>query len=250
MPILTQIELHFDGTYTSDERKTFLFKSRCICNYLERELLKIGFETALRRINIMCSRDLIEPQVSKYEHEPILGVDISYNIPPVIDMEESVLQGHYATIIVEGLRVAEGFMELPLNECVSALREFELGGFKNEWVQAKKSWSRVAMRSEVLASLTMYEFVLVQLIYFGDDLVSTIEVAVTKPREGLFYKYLGSLSMDRSGNINYKAKGESITTYDVGMRRWVRRGPGRQNLHLGYDLPKPSSKQCDPNEGK
>ncbi len=231
MPILNQIELHFDGSYTLEERKEFLSKSRCICNYLERALLRIGFETALRRINIMCSRSSIEPQASKYTHEPILGVDISYDIPPVIDMEESVLQGHYAVMIVEGLRVAESFMELPMNECVSALREFELGGFKNEWVQARKSWSRVAMRSEVLARVTMDEFVLEQLMYSGDELVSTIEVAVTIPRELLFHKYLGSLSMDRSGNINYKSRGEPITTYDVEKSQWVRRGPGRQNLH-------------------
>ena len=63
MPVFDQIELFLDGTYPRGEQKSFMLKSRCICNYVERALDEKEFETTLSRVNIHCSKDENEVRV-------------------------------------------------------------------------------------------------------------------------------------------------------------------------------------------
>lgn len=213
MPILGQIELFLDGTYSKEERKAFIFKSRSICNYLERALREREFETLLSRVNIHCSKNAGERSVRPLTGAPFLEVRIKYDLPPLDELDEPSLQRHYAAILGKGLKVAESFMPVPYSFCISTLRRFEEDGFKNEWLQAEKTWGD--WRCDVVATLTTERFELWQHIYRGAESVAKRKIAETKPREMLFLDYLGSLSMDRSGNIVYRRKGKALTKFNV-----------------------------------
>jgi len=215
MPVLNQIELFLDGIYPREEQKAFIFKSRCICNYLERALGEKGFETTLYRINIHCSKDENEAKVLPLKWEPFLEVRIKYDFPPLAELDESLLQGHYTQIIGSGLTAAESFMPVPRRYCMSILRRFVEEGRVNEWIQAEKNWSKLSLRSDVIARLTTKKFTLRQHIYRNGDPIAERQVVETKPREGLFIDYLGTLSLDRSGNIVYKRKGKALTKFDI-----------------------------------
>ena len=52
MPKLSQIELYLDGNYSKEDKKVFLFKSRCLCNFWEREISKLKFTSKYSRINV------------------------------------------------------------------------------------------------------------------------------------------------------------------------------------------------------
>lgn len=215
MSILNQIELFLDGTYLEKEKKSFILKSRCICNYLERALDKKGFDAALSRINIHCSKDEGQVRVMPLKGVPFLEVCIKYELPVLFDLDVITLQRHYKKIIDLGLRAAETFMPVPHSYCMVVLQRFEEEAFNNKWIQSTKSWDRCSISSEVLACLTMEKFTLQQRIYRSDELISEKQIAETKPREMLFLDYLGSLSLDRSGNIVYKRKGKCLSKFDV-----------------------------------
>lgn len=220
MPIFDQIELFLDGSYPGEEQKGFIFKSRCICNYLERALAEKKFETTLSRVNIHCSKDEREVRILPLKGVPFLEVCIKYDIPPLLVLNESSLQGHYVRIINLGLKAAESFMSVPSGYCMSILRRFEDEGFKNEWIHAQKSWKKGAVRCDVIAQLTTERFSLWQCIYRDGILIAKTQVAETKPREMLFIDYLGTLSLDRSGSIVYKRKGKEITKFDLNSNKF------------------------------
>lgn len=214
MPAFDQIELFLDGTYPREEQRSFIFKSRCVCNYLERALRNAAFETTLSRVNIHCSKDGIENRVTPLKGAPYLEVRISYDLPPLSELDETSLQRHYAHIIDLGLTAAAQFMPVPHDYCISTLRKFDAKGFKNEWIQADKTWNE-RFRCEVSACLSMDKFTLWQRIYRDGALIAERQIAETKPREMLFMDYLGSLSLDRSGNIVYKRKGKPLTKFNL-----------------------------------
>ena len=213
MVTLSQVELFLDGTYEKSEQKSFLFKSRCVCNFLERALSRERFEAELSRVNIHCSRSIQEPNASRNAITPLLEVKIAYDMPPVDSLVEAELQSHYADILLKGLSAARSYMAIPLDFCKEVLRDFESGGYQNRWVQAEKSWSRLGIRSEVVATLTASAFWLDQRVYSGEQLVAEERVWETRPREWLFHDYLGDLVMTRSGSVVYRAKKKVLTEF-------------------------------------
>lgn len=214
MPVLREIELFLDATYPAEERRAFIFKSRCMCNYLERALVQKQFETTRSRINIHSSREAGAVRVHPLKSEPFLEVSVNYDLPRLSELDDASLCGHFARIINLGLGAAEQFMPVPRRYCVSALRRFMERGCKNEWIQAEKHWDKLSLRCQVSARLSIEAFSLWQHVYRGGELVAGIHVAETKPREMLFVNYLGKLSLDRSGNIVYRCRGKVLTKFD------------------------------------
>lgn len=223
MPIFDQVELFLGSGYSGDEQKNFIFRSRCICNYLERGLVEKKFETTLSRLNIHCSKDESEVRVIPLKGAPYLEVCIKYDLPALLDLDESLLQRCFMQIIDFGLKAAENFMPIPYVYCMEILRRFEENGFKNEWLQAKKSWA--GGQCEVMAQLTMEKFTLWQSICIGGVIVANRQIVETKPREMLFIDYLGTLSLDRSGNILYKRRGKLVTKFDIKVGEFCEVGP-------------------------
>lgn len=221
MPVLNQIELFLDGTYSSEEKKDFIFKSRCICNYLERALAEEGFETTLSRVNIHCSKRAIRASAQPLKGAPYLEVRIHYDVPRVAGLDEPALQHHYMRIIDLGLSAADEFMPVPYSYCMEVLQQFENGGFVNEWVQAEKNWEKPSVQCKVLARLTTEKFTILQQIYRDGDLIADDIIAETRPREMLFIDYLGGLSLDRSRNIVYKRKKRLLSKFNLDTNEFV-----------------------------
>ncbi len=221
MPVFNQIELFLDGSYSREEQKSFIFKSRCICNYLERALDENGFETTLSRVNIHCSKDDNQIRVLPLKGAPYLEVCIKYDLPLLLELGDDSLQRHYLKIIDMGLREAEKYMPIPHGFCMDVLEKFEDGGFTNEWIQSQKSWKKQSVRSDVIAYLAMDKFTLVQNIYRDGDLIATLQIAETKPREMLFIDYLGALSVDRSANIVYKRKRNVLSKFSLQENEFI-----------------------------
>lgn len=214
MTTLCQNELYLVKPAPDDEEMEFLFRSRAMCCYLERRLVKLKFETLCSRININCAQSVREVSVKPYEHEPYLEVNLPYLMPPLDSLDSESLQQHYSKIIEMGLEASESFMPVPFQFCVDVLRQFERIGYVNEWVQAEKSWKKNSIRSVITAHLTMDEFFLTQRVEHGGKQIEE-RIARTKTREVLFTPFLGDLSMDDSGILVYKNKKRIISEYSL-----------------------------------
>lgn len=222
MPIFRQIELFLDGTYSKEERRAFLLGSRCICNYVERELKREKFKSNYSRINIFCTKDERKTGVFPLKNEPYLEVRVRYQMPELSSLTDVALQRNYAEIILLGLNAAKSLMPVPCGVCEAAIRQFEAGGFQNKWVQAKKSWASLSLRCEAVAQLTIYDFTLMQKVYRDGEIVASHKIVETKPREMLFLEYFGDFSLSKRTNILYKAKGKVLTNFDIANTTFCR----------------------------
>lgn len=221
MPIFSQIELFLDNSYSNEQQVEFMLRSRCICNYLERSIRGSKFKTSMSRINIVCTKKKDNVQVGPLKGMPYLQVCINYDLPSIFRLDEESLQLHFADIITQGINAAQSFMPVPFKECLDILEEFKRNGFSNSWIQSRKEWKRLNLRSDVIADLTMYKFSLTQKIYEGDSLLAEKIIVEEKPREFLFFDYLGDLSMSADGKIAYAAKRRNFTVFDCKTRKFL-----------------------------
>ncbi len=216
MPELNQIELFLDGSYSKDEKEGFIFKSRCLCSYLERALVKEAFATDYSRINIKCSKKgEMEEHARPLKRAPFLEVYIQYELPPIKSLCDDDLHGHFINIIVQGLGIAQTRMPIPLGFCVEIMREFEQNGYENSWIHSNKSWGRYSCRSLIEAKLTLDHFILHQSIYQSNELVSKKMIAETKPREMLFLPYLGRTKVVAGRYVLYEKSKHVISIFDL-----------------------------------
>lgn len=221
MPILDQIELFLEESYPPEERRGFIFKSRSICNYLERHLGEKAFHTSLGRINIHCTKDPLGVRVTPLKGVPFLEVNIVYDLPSISSLDGHALHQHFTKIIDLGLQSAEQFMAIPHAYCMEVLKKFMQQGCKNEWTQATKNWGNCSLRCNVIAELTTSEFTLTQYIYRDSSMIAVKQIVATKSREMLFIEYLGSLSLDRQKNIVYKRKTKLISKFNIETSSFV-----------------------------
>jgi hypothetical protein len=183
MTILKHIELFLDSTYSADEQKQFLFSSRCICNFVERMLEKEKIQSHFSRVNIHCSQNPKLVGVHKLKNEPYLEIIIHEEIERIDSLSYEAIQKQFSKIITKGFKVANAVTPMPLEECIMALKNFELNEFKNQWIHKDKSWPRWKCRCVITAELTIENFVLEQMIYSNGELIARHIVAKTKPRD-------------------------------------------------------------------
>lgn len=215
MPIFQHIELYLDSTYSSVDQKKFIFCSRSICNFIERALVGVRFQSPYSRLNIHCTKNLQLLKLRPLKNESYLEAVIPVDLEPLDSMLPEVLQNKFAQVITSGLQLASSLTPVPAEECSRALKEFEDNGFKNCWVHLDKNWSKWNCRCVISAELTMDAFELDQTIYRRGELIAKHRIAQTKPREGLFVDYLGNISISTQGIITYKKKNRILSIFDL-----------------------------------
>jgi len=216
---LIHIEVYLDGSYPKPEQVGFIFKSRCICNFLERKLGSEKFKTKLSRINIKCTKRENESIVRPLIGVPFLEVIIPYDIPSILDMDLNSLQENYIKIINQGLKKSEEYMDVPFDFCINTLDEFRKIGYVNKWIHSKREWGDI--QSVIEAEVTVDKFQIHQFIYRNKKIIERIKIAETKPREMLFFHLFGKLELDDQGNILYASNKKIITKFNIEERKWV-----------------------------
>ena len=158
MTTLLHIELFLDSTYSLHEQKGFIFRSRCICNYVERTLAALRFPSPYTRLNIHCTRDYQSTYVRPLKNEAFLEVCIKFEWLPVDSLTCAEIQWQFAQVIWAGLEAASTFTPVPIEKCSQALKEFEDGGFVNRWLHLDEYWAQWKCRCVVSVELTMEHF--------------------------------------------------------------------------------------------
>ncbi len=215
MAELKEIEIFLDGTYSSQEQKSFIFKSRCACNYLERRLSSLKFKSPFSRLNIHCTKNDQLVCVRPLKHEPFLEIYIHVDLPLLDELSSDALQREFIRVIAEGLKAANRETPIPVEYCLNVLREFERNGFLNRWVHTEKSWIRQKCHCLIGVEITLDRCTIDQAIYISDQLVATHRIAETKPREGIFFDYLGKLSLGSNGVLIYKKSDRVLSSFNI-----------------------------------
>lgn len=215
MPKLSQIELYLDGTYSKSEKIDFIFKSRCICGFLERALVNLGFQTTLSRINIKCSREVVQAEARQLKASPFLEVSITYDFPSLSGLNLVSTYLEFSNVILLGLKSAESYMPVPHDFCREQLERFMEGECVNQWIHVDKTWKKISCRSVIEAEIKSDKFSLHQTIYRDGVVIERIQLTETKPREMLFFPFLGKLRLDKDGYIYYENKERKISKFNL-----------------------------------
>lgn len=221
MRYLNEIELFLMEPYSIESQKGFIGKTRCICNYVERGLRSIDFESDRSRLNINCTLDENLIGVIPYKKTPFLEVRIFYEIPDLSNLKPNSFFEHCAEIIRIGLDSASEYMPVPSSFVSRQLKKFKSEGYKNTWIHKEKEWVSGSLKSIVRASLELDGLYLWQEIMQENTLIAKKLIAQESPREALFHRVLGDLFLDRSGFIMYKTKRKVISKFDIANRIFV-----------------------------
>ena len=224
MRTLRNVELHLDNTYPASQAKSFLMASCSACDYVEKHLKQVRFESPYSRVNIFCSAESRSVYVRPYAFEPYLHVIIPFIASPVETLSKTEAQQQFMRAIAMGLEAAHQFTPMPLHEATVALARFEQLGCVNKWEHINKQWLRKNCQCIISMQVTMESFTATQTVYIEGKLVADRIIAQTSPRDGLWIDYVGELTISRSNVLEYKRAGKLLSAFDLGERAFLHPG--------------------------
>ncbi|HEY1123659.1 MAG TPA: hypothetical protein VGE67_18730 [Haloferula sp.] len=214
MALFDGIQLVLEDGFSADEAAAVTMRSRSMINFIEGRLAAYGFESEFTKLNIHVSKSPVSGQLIR-DKEPKRFIGISIQLDPG-DFLEPLATFHEAcaTMVRSGFDAASRHVDLPCAEVAKAIDEFFEGNFENRWIHAEKSWKRAGIRSVILCELLPDAFILTQQIYRSEELIGESMIARTKPREWLFYRVLGGLTLSGS-QLLYRGKDHLISSFDL-----------------------------------
>jgi hypothetical protein len=221
MRTLRNVELHLDGTFPVEQAKRFLIASCAVCNFVEKHLKQIRFESPYSRVNIFCSAESRESYVRPYSFEPYLHVIIPFSPRPIEALSEAEAQQQFIRALSMGLEAARQFTPMPLYEAKIALANFERGGYLNKWEHLDKQWIRKDCQCIISMEVNMQCFIAHQAILVKNSLVANKRIAQTSPRDGLWVDYLGKLSITKANILEYKRADKLLSAFDLDKKTFL-----------------------------
>ncbi|EDQ7230751.1 hypothetical protein XL92_004257 [Salmonella enterica subsp. enterica] len=175
------------------EEITFLFKkqSRSLCNYIERHLKSIKYQTAdFKRICFVCQN---EPLSDTYVNTcNVLCVSIPMDEDEYTSKKKESLNEYFINLLTLGVDKCSKTHPLPNDHIMAAINEFRRGGYVNKWLFKKKKLKELGLEFTLECSLTMDEFsldlyIIKEKVIYRDNIVKDV------PNEFVFNYYLKDL---------------------------------------------------------
>ncbi len=150
------LEYETYSEYENELRYQFQLHTRYISNYFSRVIRKYRFKTD-GTFN-MISIDLIEPSLrglnsAKIDPFDVLAVEIPFDRNRYERIKGSNDCDYYLELLEQGFIKASKFKLIPLETLLGLIKNFKVGGCKNEWLHKKKRF-----KSEDLVVALMCEF--------------------------------------------------------------------------------------------
>ena len=180
----------FRSIYLTIDDYDFLKKTRYLCHYLEREILKkIRFSADFRRVCIHLSQG--PPPPTLLNSSNVLCVYIQYDPEYYEGLQENgEIVEFFIEMISKGLEKCQRTHGVPLEELLQGVGTFRKGGYKNEWVHKSRYFKERKVRAALNCSVTIEKFELSLRVTRDDRLVYDRVVLTTDPDEvGFDYRF-------------------------------------------------------------
>jgi len=184
--LLRQVDLylHLDE-YPPALATPFGFRTRYLCNFVERRLQALKFQA--QGFNKICVQGRHQP----LESCPIVPENA---VLPTVFFDASRYESlgageHHEFLIgmlVEGLERCARHHRIPLAELVAAVDEFRRGGYRNEWVHQSKLLRPLGLRASLSCRLDAEKFELILKLDRKGTTVFERQILETKPDEIIF----------------------------------------------------------------
>ena len=184
--VLTHVYLYLNlDEYPKELATLFGFRTRYVCNFLERHLRPLKFRAeGFSKIAVQGRHQPLNdvPIVSENSALPTVAFDQA--------RYESLSPGEehefFVAMLEEGLDRCAQQHQIPLAELKAAISEFRQGGYKNEWTDQTKLLRPSGLRASLIASLDAERFQLRLTLDKGGAVVFDRVILETKPDELIF----------------------------------------------------------------
>ena len=184
--ILKEIYLYPDLVeYENNTVHTFRYQSRSICNYLERTLKKIKFNTdGFKRI---CFIGKSTPSEIAYVNSSnILIVEIPFDEKQYISLDKSQLNTFFSKLLIAGIYKCQKFYAIPSDKLIGSTEEFIKNNGINRWTFKKKLIKNYNIKCILNCQLTIEAFYLNLEVIKEKKVVFNHQILSTVPDEIVF----------------------------------------------------------------
>lgn len=184
--ILKEIYVYPDLVeFPQELTSSFRDYSRHICNYLERALRLIKFETkCYYKLAVIGCSD-IAPRVF-VNSSGALGVKVSFKSEQYLNIPIERVPDYISDMLRSGINACPDEYPLPKEQLLAALDELRGADFKNGWVHKEKKSAKLDMLAQLYCSMTMQSFSLKIRVYQKGKMICQKELLRTVPDEIVF----------------------------------------------------------------
>lgn len=209
--ILKEIYLYPDLVGFPDEVvREFRDQSRSICNYLERAIKPVKFNSdGFKRICFIGSGS---PEIRCYiNSSKVLIVEVKFDKSEYFSISDHELNGYFKRLIENGINKCGDEYLIPKNELLTALAEFESNGWLNEWQFKKNTFKEYGIECVLDCKLTTSEFSLFLNVSNKSGMIWSDCVLKTVPDEIVFVPKFKDIRIedeklivvDKFGDVTY-----------------------------------------------
>ena len=193
--ILKHVYLYLNLLEYADDLSTpFGFKTRYVCNFLERRLRHVRFHTE------GFSKICVQGRENPSDGCPIVSInaavpEVHFDQPLYESLSDGDLHEFFIDMLVRGLRKCGDSHEIPLDVLLSGIEEFRSGGYRNEWVYKTKLFRAQHIRATLACKLTISEFTLNLSVSRSDRVLFDQTILRTLPDEIIFEHQFRDMSV-------------------------------------------------------
>jgi hypothetical protein len=214
--ILKELYLYPDLVdFKDDIVHPFRDQSRSICNYLERVLKPIKYDTkGFKRI---CFIGKNKPNLECFVNSSkVLIVEIYFDEKKYKSLEREQLNSLFSQMLISGVEKCQGQYEIPRDELLRGLADFCESGYVNRWTFKTKLIKDIGVKCALECELTTDTFYLNLVFYKGSEMLSTREILKTEPDEMVFTPMFKDISLEGDSLVIMDKFGDAIfsATFD------------------------------------
>ena len=171
----------YERMYGSD----FGFRSRYLCNFVRRQVAPLRFQTeGFRSIAVQGCREPSE--LCSIEGEKVAVAPVRFDQQEYESLAQGEHHEFFISMLSSGFEKCSRCYEIPLKELQSAIEEFRLGGYKNEWVHQSKLLRGSGLRATLLCSMDSERFTLRLRLERKGNIIFEEQILETEPDEIMF----------------------------------------------------------------
>lgn len=194
--ILKGIYLYLNtNDFNRETLSDFSFKTRFICNYIERELKKIKFKS--KEFNKICISLSKEPtELARIVSDKALYVELFFDEEEYVrSKQENRLCEYFSKKIIDGASKCLTNFEIPIDVIIKSIEEFRSIGCINEWSFKKRKFKEIEINAELVCKLDSNKFYLRLKLYKKGECILNKTVIETEPDEIIFKNELKDVAL-------------------------------------------------------
>lgn len=171
--------------YSDNVVVPFRDQSRSVCVYLERFIKPLKFKADFKRIVFVGKSN---PNDKIFLNScNVLSVGIPFDEQEYESLDEDKLNHYFIGLLRNGINKCAKQTDIPYEELLNGLLEFEKGKYINQWQFKRRSFRELGVKCSLDCELTIHNFHLSLSVEKKGKVIWEKEILTTEPDEICYY---------------------------------------------------------------